>query len=169
MSNNPHDKPAFPDHVSKAQFEGLKETLDDIREKVQQSVNSQPPEVQQQIEKSKGFIERNQRVIVGGIVAIVALKVNKRKVAKATAKAVTKELAKVQPLGAAGAPEYFDDIVAFLRATPEMNYIARGGKTLHVLLDHNKVLSFMGDFDQMKDSEVNAFLINFFTKNALNK
>lgn len=158
-TNDPYNKPKFPN------TERLQDTLNDIRGKAQEAVSQQPPEVKERLEKSKSFYERNQKAILTGVAVIVVLKVNKRKVAKATAKAVAKEMKKVQPSDV----ESFDDIVRFLRATPGMSYIARGSKAMHVLLDNNTVLTFLDNFDQMTDSEVNQKLITYFTKAQLHK
>lgn len=82
------NKPIFPADFTMPKIEVP--SVEEMRAKAQRKLENPQPE----IEKAKGFIERNQKVIVGGIVVIVVLKVNKRKVAKATAKQVLKTLEK---------------------------------------------------------------------------
>lgn len=151
MSHTPSDKPNPP---KKAAFdtEKLQETVEDIRETAQRALqNPQGPEVQQAVEQTKGFIERNKKAIAVGIVVVVVLRANKRKVAKATAKAVAKELKKAQHL--AQLPT-MTEIIRDLRMTPDMAYIDHGGNLLHLLRDHDTVITIAGNFKDMTPEEI---------------
>lgn len=92
------DQPEYPNRMNKPVFpklevdtEKLQESLGDIRGKAQEALrNPQGPEVQEAVEQTKSFIERNQKTIVAGIVVVVGLRVYRRKIAKATAKMVSR-------------------------------------------------------------------------------
>lgn len=61
-----------------------------LKAKAEEILNDAPPEVQQAVQTTRSFVEENQQLIVATIVAVVFLKVYKRKIAKATAKEVAK-------------------------------------------------------------------------------
>lgn len=146
---NPMNKPIFP--KIDIDTDALQRNLDDIRNQAQEALrNPQGPERQQIVEDSKSFYERNKKVILTGVGVVVLLKVNKRKVAKATAKAVAKELKKSQ---ASQLPTMMD-ILRDLRTTPGMAYVDHGGQLLHLLRDHNTVVTIAGDFANMNTDQI---------------
>lgn len=139
----PSDKPTPPSKPI-IDTEKLQESVEEIRQTAQEALrNPQGPEAQQ----AKNFLDRNKKVIIGGVAVIVLLKVNKRKVAKATAKAVSKELKKSQL-------PTMTDIIRDLRSTPDMAYIDHGGNLLHLLRDHDTVITIAGDYKAMTPEQI---------------
>lgn len=151
MQNDKPNKPEQP----KFDMSGLEDSLKDIRGKAQEAINQQPPEVQEKIEKGKGFIERNQKTIVVGIVVVVGLKVYKKKIAKATTKQILKTLAKAGETAPNGTtyPTMLE-ILRDLRATPQMAYVDHTGQLLHLLRDHNTIVTIAGDFKNMSNEDI---------------
>lgn len=132
--------------------------LDDIRAKADQALKN--PE--DTAEKVQSFYERNKKpiLITGGV--LIALKLNKRAVKKATVKAVAKSMKNAPGATAKGTESIFE-IFESLKSVPGMSYVARGGKTLHVLGRNDVVMSMFGDFDKMSDADVNSFIVKKLT------
>lgn len=86
-----YDKPN-PPKLNFPNAEQLQDTFNDIRAKAQETLNQQPPEVQEKVEQSKSFYERNRKTILTGVVVVVGLRVYKKKIAKTTAKVVAKTI-----------------------------------------------------------------------------
>lgn len=164
MSETPQDPAGLP--KLPIDTETVRETIDDVRQRAESVYNDAPPEVKQAVEKSQSFYQENKKVILTVATVYVAFRINKRMVRKATAKAVKKTLASSADVALTNNPEIetLEQIVQFLRETPGLTYIAKGGKMLHVLLENDKVLTFIDDFDRMTDAQINTKLFNYFTR-----
>lgn len=66
--------------------------LEDVRTRVEEALDT--PEVKAAVSQGKSFYAENKKIIHGVLIGIVVLRVYKRKVAKATAKAVLATLEK---------------------------------------------------------------------------
>ncbi len=129
--------------------------VDQIKAKAEEVYSNTPPEVKQAVESSKGFYEENKQVIHAVLVGAVVLKVYKRKVAKASAKAVVKAIKKsgeVQPFATQAEP--LTEILGSLTNVPNMVYIPRGGGMAHVLAAKDVVVTAFGNFEQMTNDEI---------------
>lgn len=132
---------------------------DQLKAKAEEVLNGAPEEVKEAVQKSKGFYEENKKVIHAVLVGAVVLKVYKRKVAKASAKAVVKAIVKsdkIQPFNtvASDLPSMFD-IWEGLKATPNMAYIPHGAGMVHLLgPSKDVVVTAFGDFSRMSNEEI---------------
>lgn len=136
--------------------------VDELKEKAQKALNDAPPEVREAVTKGQSFYRENRTIILGMATVYVAYRINRGM----TKRAVQKALASTPNASLTGNPEIetLEQIVQFLRDTPGMSYIAKGGKMLHVMLDNDKVLTFIDDFDRMSDAQINTKLFNYFTR-----
>lgn len=132
-------------------------TAEQIVANAKDLLEKQPPEVQQAVEKSKSFYQKNRKVIFVGAAVLVGMKINKRAVEKATAKAVEKafdqEMPGVIDTVTAEFPTMFD-IVRDLRATPGMAYIPHEGGMVHLLAAKDAVITVFGDFTKMNNDQI---------------
>lgn len=136
-----------------------KMTPEQMFQKVEELLNGTPPEVQQTVEKGKGFYNENKRAIHAVVVGAIVLRVYKKKVAKTTAKAVVKALAKsdsVKPLTSTF-PTMFD-IWNDLKETPGLAYIPHGGGMVHLLGPSKDVIvTVFGNFEKMNTEDIFAY------------
>lgn len=143
----------------------LKAKADEAKGKAQQALNDAPPEVKQAVQKSQGFYEENKRVIHTVLVGVVVLKVYKRKVAKASAKAVVKAIAKNSSNTKETLPDLVD-VLTDLRATPGMAYIPHGGGMVHLLKGKDAIVTVFGEFEKMTNEEIWNQVANILNLNV---
>lgn len=131
--------------------------IDQIKEKGRQVYSDTPPEVKQAVQKSQSFYQEHKKIIHGVVIGVVALKFYKRRVAKASAKAVVKAFDKEMPtiietVTAELGPNMLD-IWESLKANPKMAYIPHGGGMVHMLGAKDAVITVFGDFSKMRTND----------------
>lgn len=165
----PFNKPVPPrkeSDFSTPSLEEVQEKLKQAGEKANEKLNQAPPELKQAVETSKSFIERNQKEITIGLIALVGLRIYKRKVAKATSKQVLKALEKVGKNTNNSELPNLHDILAELRATPGMAYIPHGGGMVHLLKGRDAIITVFGDFEKMSNAEIWNHVANILNLNV---
>lgn len=129
--------------------------VDKVRQRAESVYADAPPEVKQAVQQSKSFYEEHKQVIHGVVIGVVALKFYKRRVAKASAKAVVRALAEKGAVAPNGTtlPTLFD-VLQSLRDNPMMAYIPHGGGMVHMLGGKDVIVTVFGEFEKMTNDQV---------------
>lgn len=130
--------------------EPIKEVIGDVRQRAETVYSDAPPQVKEVVVRSQSFYQEHKRVIHGVVVGVVALKLYKRRVARASAKAVVEQLAKDPSVNL---PTMID-ILQDLRNNPMMAYIPHGGGMVHMLGGKDVIVTVFGAFEKMTTDQV---------------
>jgi ribosomal protein S25 len=129
-------------------------SAEDMKKKADEAAKNASPEVQQAVEKTSSFVSRYPKEIALGLIALVCLRVYRRKISRATAKQVLKGLEKTgQNANNSDLPNLYK-ILEDLRVTPEMAYIPHGGGMVHLLGGRDAIVTVFGDFEKMTNEEL---------------
>jgi len=135
-------------------------SMEDAMAKAQETYEQAPPEVKEAVEKSKSFYEEHRREVHAALIGLVVLRVYKKKVAKTTAKAVVKALAKqgnASFVEAQNFPTLFE-IWNDLKGNPDMAYIPHGGGMVHLLGPSKDIIvTVFGNFENMNTEQIFAY------------
>lgn len=129
-------------------------SAEEIKKKAEEARKNVPPEYHEPIDKTAGFVARYHREIVYGLIALIFLRVYKKKISRATAKQVVKTLEKAGQTAKGADVTDLYKILEELRATPGMAYIPHGGGMVHLLKGRDAIITVFGDFDRMDTEEI---------------
>lgn len=124
-----------------------------------ETIQNPPPEIEAALEKGKSFYQANKPIIIAGVTVLVAMKINKRMVRKATAKALAKSLKNIPNAPIQSDLPDLPEIFEWLKQTPGMAYVAHGSKMLHMLGKNDTVLTVFGNFDKMSNKEIDKYIV----------
>lgn len=159
-SNDKPNPASLPFNVPNLSSEELKARAEEI-------LKDQPVEVQKAVEKSKSFYATNRPIILTGLVVLTVMKVNKRMVKKAVAKAYDRDMPSIIDTVAAelNGPSMFD-VLQSLRDTPGMAYIPHGGGMVHLLKGKDAIVTVFGEFEKMTNDQIWNAVANILNLNV---